>query len=296
MKKLLILAIAAAIAAPMAASAGDTVLYGKINNSLIRTDASGSAHWDVIDASSRVGIKASEDLGSGLTAVLQIELKLDSDTGNGLADGGRLAYVGLAGGFGAVALGQQWTPYYGAVNKTDIFSIPGANDHYLSNLDRSGDTLSYVSPNIGGVTVKLAAIVDGATDEDGVDAWDGSIGYKNAGLDVALGIHRDATTDADYWGIGGQYSMGDFAVIGQYESRDNSTEDQSWGIGGTATFGSNVAKIVYGNEETGSNSDATWSLGMDHNFSKRTKVFVEYHATDIGTDTSAFGVGMQHVF
>lgn len=300
MKKLLILSVAFALA-PMSVSAGDTVLYGKINNSLVRTAVSGvTANWDVIDQQSRIGIKASEDLGNGLTAVMQIELKLDTDTANGLADGGRLAYVGFTGGFGTVTLGQQWTPYYGAVDKTDIFSTPGANDHYLLNRFRTSDTLAYVSPNFGGVTVKLAAITDGAADEDGVDTWNGSIGYKNAGLDVALGIHEDVTVDADsYWGIGAKYSMGDFAVIGQYERRDNSTKDKSWGIGATATFGSNVAKIVYGKEtvSAGNASGSTWSLGMDHNFSKRTKVFVEYHTSEIESDdTSAYGVGIQHVF
>ncbi|MES9905069.1 MAG: porin [Sedimenticola sp.] len=296
MKKILTVAIAAAIAVPMASTAADTTLYGKINNSVVHTDAVGTAaNWDVKDNASRVGIKASEDLGNGMTALLQFEFKADSDTASGIY-GGRLGYVGLSGGFGTVLLGQQWGPYYGAVDKTDIFSLPGVNNHYLAGSFRHSDVLAYASPNFGGVSVTVGAIA-GAGGETGVDVWTGAVNYSNAGLSVGLAFIENQTTSTnDMLGLGVKYAMGDFAVIGQYERQDNATDDNAWAIGGTANFGNNVAKLVYGNKEVGAADESGWGVGLDHNFTKRTKVFVEYHNSEIGVNTDNFGVGMQHVF
>ncbi len=213
MKKILTVAIAAAIAVPMASTAADTTLYGKINNSVVHTDADGSStNWDVKDNASRVGIKASEDLGNGMTALLQFEFKADSDTASGIY-GGRLGYVGLSGGFGTVLRGQQWGPYYGAVDKTDIFSLPGVNDHYLAGAFRHSDTLAYASPNFGGFSVTIGAVMNGdndvaavafaqdtattaevaavaaSTDENGVDVWTGALNLQQRRSEHRLGLH-----------------------------------------------------------------------------------------------------------
>lgn len=242
-----------------------------------------------------------------MTAVLQMEWSVVSDD---TADfGGRLAYAGLTGGFGTVAIGQQWTPYYGAVDKTDIFSVGGttANAHYVGGAGgaapfRTGNALAYVSPNFGGVTVKLAAVMDGATGEDGVDHWNGSVSYDNAGLSVGLGFHEVGGTNVgDTIGLGVKYAMGDFAVVAQYEDANTAAgvkDTKAWALGGTATFGNNVAKLVYGTQEVAGVDSDGWSVGLDHNFSKRTKVFVEYQDSEIGVvgDEQTFGVGIQHAF
>lgn len=63
---------------------------------------------------SRWGLRGSEDLGGGLKANFQLESGFTIDDGN-VANGatmfGRQAFVALAGGFGEVRLGRQYTAY-----------------------------------------------------------------------------------------------------------------------------------------------------------------------------------------
>ena len=387
-KKLISIAIAAAVAAPMAASA-ETTLYGRINNAAVNTDAdvtvsgeyctpegctSGSASasmdtgWDVEDYASRLGVKGSEDLGNGLKAIYQLEWHVETSDGGSVGPASmpnnRLGYVGLAGGFGTVAVGRQWTPYYGSVDKTDVFQIGGTNDAYMG-LTRTGDAIAYVSPNMSGVTVKGAAIMTGedletGANDDTVDVYNLSLDYNNGPFSVGASYLSFENSDSDQWGIGAKYKAGMFAVIGQYEDGDVSSsffddeegfedfadswmldeigsnaDGSSWAIAGQAFFGNNTLTIKYGEKDAdvsgsfvdywGGSASASadldmeeWVIQLEHHFSKRTRVFVIYDATEttakanitsdygdgwvetgsakVSYDSDRFGIGIRHDF
>jgi predicted porin len=101
MKKVLPLAIAAALVAPAAAMA-DATVYGKIRvatdvvNEELTISGVGTASDDRLgmsDQSSRIGIKGSEDLGNGLKAIYQMEFGASvGEEFDSLS--GRNAYVG----------------------------------------------------------------------------------------------------------------------------------------------------------------------------------------------------------
>jgi predicted porin len=313
MKKLITLAVAAALVAPMVAAA-ETTLYGRMSSAVVLGDDDTDDAWDVATGTTRIGVKGGEDLGGGLKAIFQAEWAFSSSEGGSTADGlkNRLAYVGLSGGFGTVAIGRQWTPYYGAVDKTDIFenatSTAGANDYY-SGVFRTGNALAYVSPNFNGFQGKLALIMDRATglaDSDGVDAYNGSIEYNNGPISVGASILKyDNDIDLnDQWGIAASYNFGMFKVIAQYEDIDESNvtdadEADAWAIAGEAYFGNNTLKLVYGqmDPEDGDELDV-WAIGLHHNFSKATKAYVEYadKDDDNGTDSHQFALGLRHDF
>ena len=251
-KKLISVAVAAAFAAPMAASA-DTTLYGKVNNSLVYNDASISAweedgvgaerstfstsgdNWDVEDYASRIGVKGSEDLGNGMKAIYQIELQMETADGGSTSRppdgfGTRLGFVGLTGGFGTFAIGRQWTPYYGSVDKTDIFPMDLTNDAYMG-ATRTGNAVAYVSPNMSGFTVSGALVMTddliadddadlGYKQSDDLDAFNLSADYNNGPISVGASYFSNENANTDQWGIAGSYSFGMFKVIGQYEDGD----------------------------------------------------------------------------
>jgi predicted porin len=317
-KKLLAASIAVAMTAPMVASA-DITMYGRLNTALIMTDSDDGYYdgWDVENNASRFGVKGTEDLGNGMKAVFQYEWSVDSSDEGTL--GGRLAYVGLTGGFGTVAIGRQWTPYYGSVDKTDIMQMPSANDHYMGTT-RVGDALAYVSPSMGGFSAKLALVIgeennDPMWDEtDGVDVWNLSLDYNNGPLSVGLSYLSDEHDDQDLWGIGGKYNFGDFALFAQYEQAGDVIVDEyygedgwvvvrddfdAWGIGAEVYLGNNTIRAVYGQMDSHDN----WALGFEHNFSKMTRVYAEYQDTEIGGHSNAadevgkrFGIGIRHDF
>jgi len=91
-------------------------------------------------APSRFGIRGSEDLGNGLSAVYAVEAGFDPGNG-GLNQGGRLfgrqAFVGLKGAAGTLSLGRQYTMIFWSGLDADILGGgiygTGSLDAYLPN-------------------------------------------------------------------------------------------------------------------------------------------------------------------
>jgi predicted porin len=148
------LGLVAAVGA--AASAQTVTLYGLVDVAAERVqhvgaDGSSLSRMPSLTGSvpSRLGIRASEGLGGGLRAVLTLEQGIFVDNGT-LAQGGRSfgrqAFVGLAGPWGTVSLGRQYTMLFWALLDADILGPniygSGSLDAYIPNA-RSDNTLAY---------------------------------------------------------------------------------------------------------------------------------------------------------
>jgi predicted porin len=146
------------------------------------------------------------------------------------------------------------------------------------------------------------------------------------GLAVATpAVAAVSGADRDSWKLGLGYSLGDAKVGFIYESADDeagltATDRDTWYINGAYRLGNITLKAAYGNAGDGDTvadtSAYTWVLGADYDFSKRTKVYAQYQATEndlgatyglgagqgsaitppAGTDPAAFSVGVRHVF
>ena len=291
MKKTMIAAaVGAAMLLPLAANA-NPVLYGKVNVGVVYEDADAtSSTWDVRQDVSRLGVKGSEDLGNGLSAIYQYEFGVDASDSGTLS--GRLAYAGLAGGFGVVAVGRQTTPYYNTVDKLDVFNMDNTavsvNQFYLGPV-RVGNAVAYVSPTFSGLTVTGALVMAGNGEAEDVfgtdiDIYNLSADYANGPLSAGFSYlaTTDKTVDLSQWGLAASYNFGSFAAIAQYENQDafNATTT-SWAVGGEFYMGNNTIRAVYGNVSPDVGSDmANWGLGVEHAFSKRTRVYAEYTSGD----------------
>jgi predicted porin len=163
MKKVLSLAIAAALVAPAAAMA-DATLFGKAHFILEKVDTKASTaassvdEWGVDSIHSRVGVKGAEDLGNGLKAVYHFEFKVDPDSSSTL--GNRNQFIGLAGGFGTFLMGRHDTPMKMSQGKFDQFGdLPNGDiTAVMPGEDRLGNVMAYVSPAMGGLTLALATV------------------------------------------------------------------------------------------------------------------------------------------
>lgn len=182
-KKLLTLAISAAIAAPMMAQA-DVKISGQFHLSadyLDSRDYLGTSYektWNVSSNSSNFKIEVNEDLGGGFKAIglLQEYVRMDHTAGantggypdlstyNYLANTkntSRLydgeAYIGLASGFGTVVLGAVDTPAKKNGAAADLFRNQiGDNRNMDVANNRIQNTVAYISPTFVGLTVTLA--------------------------------------------------------------------------------------------------------------------------------------------
>ncbi len=119
------------------------------------------------DGGSRWGIKGANEISEGLTAVYNFEHEISTaDAGQAK---GRLAYVGLSGGFGSLTLGQIWSASY---NHTGVIrDISNWHSAHESS-GRVGSALSYAYTG-DAFSVQFDAIMAGGKDTGkAVDQWE----------------------------------------------------------------------------------------------------------------------------
>lgn len=329
-KSTIALAVAAALGATAVAQA-DTTLYGsaRVSVDYQKTDLISSTvdditegfdfdddgTWDVVNNSSRLGVRGFEDLGNGLSAIYQFEFGVDVTDGGNL-ESNRPKLVGLKHDqFGTLSIGTQWTPYYNVAGITDVFNSGRTfgSTAYLGRF-RKDNTLNYLSPNWYGFTVESMIQMDGpGGTEDGIDTWDAALRYQNgpmfAGLgytstegnDVPVMVNADGTfTDAvrgnrDQWVLGLGYSIANFGLgfTGEYGDDNGFGDsvlapdgtvaiegDKAWNYYGTLsyTFGANIVRAAYGYVDPDGDQDEfqNYAVGFQHNLSRRTRLWVEY--------------------
>jgi predicted porin len=337
-KTLLAVAVLGAFAGTAAAQSSVT-LYGvadanveriKGATSLTRISSGGAQ-------GSRWGLRGSEDLGGGLKAVFQLESGFNIDTGTSGQGGalfGRQAYVGLAGGFGAVRLGRQYSPMddvAGMVGtKTyDVLSVVpiiGNGDY-----NRVNNAITYVTPSLGGFAAQLQYSlgeerVNTNTSKDFGKQYSMHAMYSggpfSAGLSVMRVIDGNGTT-AGKQGIDAvlavaAYDFGFAKFTGYYDQEDKlpgTAKMKVYGVSAAFPFGATTlavgaaqAKNVTGS--TASDDDANlFTVQLTHNLSKRTALYAHFTAVDndassalgfngptAGSNSNGVQFGLRHRF
>jgi len=296
-KKLIAVAIAAAVAAP-AAMANDTTLYGKVHMSINNVDAGATDQWNVSNHSSRLGVKGSEDLGNGMKAIFKYEMSysgVDSGTAIGSA---RNSYIGLAGDFGTFLVGRHDTPakvaFYAAGNERLGDSIIDLNSNFGFAEMRINNAIAYVSPNFSGFTVAAAIVpMEGAGASTGGLADAVSVGAMYSGMGVKAGLGYTDTDDvlnnSTLLNAGASYTFGAFSIGGQYQETEfGGNEREAWALTGAAGFGNNEFVVMYGETESDDNADTdTLGIALKHKLSKRTTAYAAYRASDTNLGDNA---------
>jgi predicted porin len=136
-KKLLGMAVAAALAMPAVALAQSAVqVYGTVHLSVNHTEYTGdtagtmqsTTKYGVTSHASNWGLRSTETLGGGMTAWFQVEFNMKMARDNGVFDGdstARNSGVGLRGNFGNVYLGTWETPWSQTFRLWDVGTIGG---------------------------------------------------------------------------------------------------------------------------------------------------------------------------
>lgn len=213
-KKLLALAIGAAVAMPVAALADGPTLYGKLNLSLEnQTNNAGTANsvdastWVVRNNSSRIGVKGTADTSvEGVSGVYLAEFGVGAD-GDGAVLTARNIYAGVKGDFGSVLVGNIDTPLKSAQGSVDQFNDSSMDMAFtVVGETRASDVVAYVSPKLGdAVTITVAswqgeeyndpAGAAGTLPYDSVfESVSASVVYANEGLTVGLGYDNEVPT------------------------------------------------------------------------------------------------------
>jgi predicted porin len=220
MKKILSLAIAAAMVAPAAAMA-EASFYGSAHMVIQNTDDGTDDVWGVDTATASVGVKGSEDLGDGLKAIYQFEYEMNQDNGDGLSDNNQ--YIGLAGGFGTVLFGRHDTPLQMSQGSFDQFgSVAGDIKTVIPGEDGVDNVIAYVSPAMSGLTL-VGAVVAGEEGDSVPDGTCSSTITNDEGVEVCLEENytvAELTGLADHVSIAGLYSNGPIFASLAFNSYD----------------------------------------------------------------------------
>jgi predicted porin len=294
-KKLLAVALAGAVAAPMAANAG---VYASIRADLEFTDVAGNSDVGIGDHSSRLGIKNALDLGNGLKAVGRFEWNGDAN-GTEAIYNGRLGYVGLGGSFGEIQVGQLWGGSYLATGDWDAMNATGYNTglHPIFRCTGLAYEKGFGPVNFRGATCLEPEGVDATTglptNEDTVDKVDLGLTYSGP-VKVGLGFATDNNADNDTLMLSVGGSIGAFGGTIGYQDDDAAGSAVQlyafYGMGNN-TFHAQI-------EDSSDQDISSVAIGWQYKFNSQTRVAVEYENVDIGApdDNSGLHVFMRYDF
>ncbi len=267
-KNVIALAVAAALAAPMAAQA-DVKISGQIKVAVSDVEDSTTTQFGPSFDNS-FAFSSSEDIGGGMKAMGK--LVIDADASGSQKD----AYVGIAGGFGTVIAGRMETLAEGKISSMmdDGMSSHGADAQLETAATAIGrvNAVAYVSPNFNGITVAVAGVLDG-TDSDMFTHKDMALFYSAGPLAVSAGYTATATGSglgSDLKQVGASYTMGAAKVSGLYTANADNADTA---VRLDYKMGNNSFLVGFKTAEFG--GDVT-SLKATHSFSKTAAVWAGY--------------------
>jgi predicted porin len=333
MKKSLI-ALAVLAAAGAASAQSSVTLFGVVDATLAFGKGEVADKTSLTNSgynSSRIGFRGTEDLGGGMSASFWLEAGIANDDGQGVATSSnnqpiaatvaavrpgtqgltfnRRSTVSLAGGWGELRLGRDYTPQFWNLTVFDPFGTNGVGQTVTTVATtvatavsgtiptdttgtRASNTIGYFLPgNLGGfygqAQYYMGENAEGATEDDG-SGGGVRFGWASGPFNVAVAASRTnfLAGDVTTANIGGSFNFGFATIMGQYNQVEldsaafGSPEGKGWLIGGLIPVGAGEIRLAYSTLELetnlGSPEVEKAAIGYVHNLSKRTAVYTTY--------------------
>jgi predicted porin len=315
MKKSLI-ALAVLASAGVASAQSSVTLFGIVDATLAYGHGSVSNKTQLTNSgynSSRLGFRGTEDLGGGMSASFWLEAGMANDNGEGAATNvnnqatgtgtavagrqgltfNRRSTVSLAGNWGELRLGRDYTPQFWNLTVFDPFGTNGAGTTQVLNSTittnttvRASKSIGYFLPgNLGGfygqVQYSMGENASTAPNDKDGNGMGLRVGYANGPFNVALALSRTKYLAGDQQqnNIAGQWDFGMAKLMGEYSFDKNdalSANGKGWLIGGLVPVGAGEIRVAYSRYRVNVIGDPTskkLALGYVHNLSKRTALY-----------------------
>ncbi len=313
MKKPLLILSVLSLAAGAAHAQSSVTLAGTVDTAVTRGKGSISSRTQLTsgsNATSKIIIRGTEDLGGGMSALFHLESGFTADngafqntqtnnpvagipgaTGSSGLTFNRRSIVGLRGGWGELHLGRDWAPMYDAyTTRYDPFGLAvGLGINYSQSITsqlthvRVSNAITYETPKFGGFSAQLAHwLGEGAsgtaTKKDGTGSGlrlmydQGPISAR-----VHYGRTEYSTGDAVYRAVAGSYDFGMAKVSFNYNKDDlGSLTTKGPLVGLFVPVGAGTILASYSAvkiNSAGSPKASKLAIGYVHNLSKRTAVY-----------------------
>jgi len=310
MKKTLV-AIAAVVATTGAMA--EATITGRFDAAINSTDTA-TTLGSGPNAGSEVVVGISEDLGNGMTATAAITIlgsitnMTDANSGDGF--GMYQSHIGVAGEFGSVKLGAQWSPMFLASTISEISGRWNASSLANPNELQNFKSITYSSPNISGFTFSYQTqLTDSPTGGDtlnrletGGKASAYSLTYSSGALTASYAASEDDYYTPIVYGGSGTNVAESTLVAASYDlgvaklhyghlvtnAADGVTDVTSNAYGVTVPVGA----FILGAQNSSNNAGATTNTYIaNYSLSKKTMVyFANIDAS--GTKTNQLGITM----
>ena len=196
-KKLIAVAVAGMFAAPAALAQSSVTIsglfkggfeslkYGNYNPNGVRgVNGGNSSTSGVVDDSSRIIFNVVEDLGGGLQAVGQLDVRFSPDTGTALGSSGNTFFGLRSKQWGTISLGRRDLHYFNResnladkaslrADSISLLAFAGRGTQSIAGATRTANVVHYLSPNWSGFTI-IAAYTSNAPS----GAQDADIGFN----------------------------------------------------------------------------------------------------------------------
>jgi general bacterial porin, GBP family len=253
----------------------------------------------------RWGVRGSEALGGGLSAIFALEGGFNIDSGT-LGQSGRLfgrqAYAGLSGGWGSVVAGRlaafsSGTGDFDMIGRVDPFAtgfgLASAGNTFISmNALRVDNIVAYVSPTFAGFKggIGYSTAIDGAEAAGSSNNNSAFIAGANwtygpffAAMTYDAVNAKNGGPDQKHFQVGGTWDIASFRLHAGWAQQSNIGAIGSALLGGSGSF----VTLPTGLQ----NFDAdSWLLGATWTVTPAAKIFGSYQAFNadgktVGTTT-----------
>ncbi|WP_240788555.1 porin [Ramlibacter henchirensis] len=327
--------MAALATAGLASAQSSVTMFGVVDATLQRVTNSGTGAGSVFRLtnsgynSSRLGFRGTEDMGGGMSASFWLEAGMSNDDGQGAATNAnnqtvgafnattganapvrpgtqgltfnRRSTVSLAGGWGEVRLGRDYTPQFWNLTVFDPFGTNGAGTTQTllgvtgsaitgATAVRASNSIGYFLPgNLGGFYGQIQHYRGENPSTAGVAEDDGNglgarIGYSSGPLNVAIGLSStksSAAGDFKQNNVGVQWDFGWAKLMGHFAFDEAGTQEgRGFLVGALVPVGSGEvrASLSQYDVDTGTAEPRSrkMAVGYVHNLSKRTALYTTY--------------------
>jgi predicted porin len=319
MKKSLI--ALAALAATTAFAQSTVTINGVLDVGVRNTSkvAAGAAKLSATAGNNnRIGFGVVEDLGGGLKATANAEMRFDPTTGTPEAGGARPLFqgqtrVGLVGGFGTVMLGRGLTalslanggnsdPWGVTTAAGSVYAAGFASDYAAGGEGRIDQGIWYTSPNVGGLTLSATMsprkIVTTAGATPSKTSQSINVTYAAGPLVVGVGNERNRANDT-ITQVYGNYNMGVAKLFASYATIEGGTAAEQAAAGTFAAAASAVNTGATANRQVAAGGEIkNWTVGATVPMGAAT-IRVGYSgwngSGDVGQqDDTKFGLGVKY--
>ena len=312
LKKLIPAAVLLAFAG---ASQAQVTIYGLVDVGMVQTTDENAAGTDPSlkfggNAATRVGMKGSTDLGSGIKGNFQLEtssIDIDGKLGGG-SDVlfGRQAWVGASGAFGEIRAGRQDSVGFqtmigfdlnGWANTVSASAAAGIDTGLLS-ASLGTRSVQYIAPTVAGFKVQAGYQSSDPSKTNGQAGGKASAGlgltYTTGSLALAATMtSKNMTGGNDVSAMAASYDFGVFKAAVNYSG----TKDAKGSMVGFVAPVGGVNVGVQRAKNTSTNATGT-EFFVNKEILKNTTAYADFltKKPSAGASSNAFAVGVIYVF